>query len=154
MIVGNVGTDHPCQAVCSVTAIDFAVFAIDADGNPNMVKARRYIKLQESRTFSWSTNETAVLNFDVDANSAPLLLGTDQAYWVRLKVVAPFNGTDGSGNARCYAYIGLKDQPKFFSSPPRWTEAGGYNTTCKGLRDALYYPAVPPDQVCELVGSS
>lgn len=160
MIVGNVGTDHPCQAVCGVTAIDFAVFNADLDtGEPGNLVKKRYIKLQESRTFSWSTNETAVLNFDVnylyDADgitydSAPLHLADNQKYWVRLKLVVPFNGTDGSGNARCYAYIALKDQPKYFSEPPRWTEGGGYNTTCTGLLSSV--PSIT--QVRELVRCS
>jgi len=138
MIVGNVGVDQPCEPlpVCSVTAIDFAIFT-DANRAPDTVVAKRYIKLQQDKTFSWKTNETAVLNFDVEANSAPLALLNGTAYWVRLKLVVPFNGTDGSGNARCYAYIALKDEPKYNNTPPLWQEAGGYSTSCTGVGSSI-----------------
>jgi hypothetical protein len=45
-----------------------------------------------------------------------------------MKLVVPFNGTDGSGLGRCYAYVALRDSPKHTRA--RWQEAGGYNTTC------------------------
>jgi hypothetical protein len=49
----------------------------------------------------------------------------------RFRLVVPFNGTDGSGLARCYAHVGLRDGQKNSSYPAaRWQEAGGYNTTC------------------------
>lgn len=150
MIVGNVGVDQPCvllpvcnvgqpcqpQPLCSVTAIDFAIFT-DANHAPGTVVAKRYIKLQQDMTFSWNSNETAVLNFDVEADSGALELQDNTTYWVRLKLVVPFNGTDGSGNARCYAYIALTDELKYNNTPPLWQEAGGYGTTCTGVGSSI-----------------
>lgn len=40
----------------------------------------------------------------------------------------PFNGTDDSGWARCYGYIGLAESATIESA--RWQEAGGYNSSC------------------------
>lgn len=40
----------------------------------------------------------------------------------------PFNGTDDSGWARCYGYIGLAESASIESA--RWQEAGGYNSSC------------------------
>lgn len=85
MIVGTVGTDHPCQAACSVTAIDLALFEADdalepklseyTDGNGNQAfkpywEAR--IKLPLDKTFTWHGNETAVLITDILPEQGPL----------------------------------------------------------------------------------
>lgn len=55
---------------------------------------------------------------------------------VRIKLHSPFNGTDDSGWARCYAHVGLVDSP---SISALWQEAGGYNTTC-GPQDLASFP--------------
>lgn len=50
---------------------------------------------------------------------------------VRIKLIAPFNGTDGSGLGRCYAYVGMRDTPaNSLGIPARWQEAGAYGTNC------------------------
>lgn len=70
----------------------------------------------------------------------------------RFRLIVPFNGTDGSGLARCYAHIGLRDGQKNSSLPAaRWQEAGGYNSTC-GPTSLDAFPVT--DQVRTLKRSS
>lgn len=85
VVVGTVGTDHPCQAVCSVTGIELAIFKANTDtlepddvGNP-VYEAT--IDLSLNQTFSWSFNETAVLTFDVVADQAQQDLPMGKDYW-------------------------------------------------------------------------
>ena len=53
---------------------------------------------------------------------------------MRIKLIAPFNGTDGSGLGRCYAFVGMRDTPgNSLGIPARWQEAGGYGTNCTGI---------------------
>ena len=67
----------------------------------------------------------------------------------RFRLVVPFNGTDGSGLARCYAHIALRDSQRNASLPAaRWQEPGGYNSTC-GPPDSTYIPPLP-EQVCTI----
>lgn len=132
MIVGNVGADHPCQAVCSVTAIDLAFYS-DDNGMPGTELYSALIKLNytdPSKSFQWSGNETAVLNFDLAEDSGRVEIADLKYYWMRLKLVVPYSGTDGSGLGRCHAYIGVKDTVKGNRAAPLWQEAGGYNTSC------------------------
>jgi hypothetical protein len=110
MIVGTVGADHPCQAVCSITAIDFTFFEEDENGDPVLsekpVNATSWVEgeptlwepyhhalvklpLQPSTpntppsTFHWSGNETAVLNVDIlELSQAVNFLDNNTYWWV------------------------------------------------------------------------
>lgn len=104
VIVGTVGTDHPCQAECSITAIDLAFFESDVDGNPKMTKkpkdgvpfdeddAGTYdlqphyaalvkLPLDPQRTFQWRENETSVLTFDIRGEQIPVSFFANSTYW-------------------------------------------------------------------------
>lgn len=141
MVVGNVGTDHPCQAVCAITAVDLAIYSANADTlEPEGKLYHNLIRLNGSSpttTFQWSYNETAVLNVDVAQDSNPMRLLENNRYWMRVKLQVPFNGTDDSGDARCYAYVATKDTLKFPDYPPRWQEFGGYGSTCNGVSNSV-----------------
>lgn len=107
MIVGNVGTDHPCQATCGVTAIDVAFYATEVANeisepwlpdtgesydmftrDPGPIYSAR-INLDATdpnKNFFWNQNTTGILNFDLwdRAQSAPspeMFYAVDRYYW-------------------------------------------------------------------------
>jgi hypothetical protein len=107
MIVGNVGTDHPCQATCGVTAIDVAFYMTELPGEvsepltdevysydmfapntPGPIYSAR-VNLDASdpeKSFLWNQNTTGILNFDLwdRAQQVPnpeLFYATERYYW-------------------------------------------------------------------------
>jgi hypothetical protein len=99
VVVGNVGTDHPCQAECSLTAIEVAFYEADnLDHNPSTLQPNfemgrdpgqslweATIHLDSARTMKWSANVTSVINFDLIAEQGPVLgfyeYRAIQGYW-------------------------------------------------------------------------
>jgi hypothetical protein len=82
VVVGTVGTDHPCQAVCSVTAVELAIYTADATTwEPATLFYEATIDLNITQTFNWSGNATAVLSFDVEELQSDLPLPMGQYYW-------------------------------------------------------------------------
>jgi hypothetical protein len=86
VVVGNVGTDHPCQANCAVTAVEVAFFENHRDkGEPMLTKKPMErddpntavywephwsgkINLDHTNrnmSFNWQQNATAVMNIDL-----------------------------------------------------------------------------------------
>jgi hypothetical protein len=86
VVVGNVGTDHPCQAECSVTAVEVAFYEPDGSNEPDptLTNIRQVpaptnslweatIKLNATKTMKWSANVTSVINFDLNEEQGPVL---------------------------------------------------------------------------------
>lgn len=93
VVVGTVGTDHPCQAQCSITAVELEFYELDANGAPKLTTksldpendptgaqgtkdepwyhVKVNLPLDPDRTFQWNGNETAILNFDLRERDAP-----------------------------------------------------------------------------------
>jgi hypothetical protein len=80
MIVGNVGVDSPCYGECSIVAVDVAIYN-DGSGEPTDQRHSRLVKLDLKQTFTWSTNETAVLNLDLVEEAQPVYIPDNAYYW-------------------------------------------------------------------------
>lgn len=87
MVVGNVGTDHPCQANCAVTAVEVAFFENNrTTGEPMLTKkpvpldydpvpktfyepwwsAKIHLDhTNQNMSFNWQQNATAVMNIEL-----------------------------------------------------------------------------------------
>lgn len=105
VVVGNVGTDHPCQANCAVTAVDVAIFENNRfTGEPMLTKKpvsanstdgyyeepwySAMVNLDHTnrnKSFNWQQNATAVLNFELfdraGLDTGPIALYENTTYW-------------------------------------------------------------------------
>lgn len=107
MVVGNVGTDHPCQANCAVTAVDVAFYENNRfTGEPMLTKKPNdpwtpavgdyyeepwYTAMvnldhtNKTKSFNWQQNATAVLNIDLydlaDNDKGAIRFYENTTYW-------------------------------------------------------------------------
>lgn len=78
------GTDHPCQAVCSVTGIEIAIYKADPDTLEPEADAfhTATIDLNITKTFNWSGNATSIVWFDLNEGQAEVPLpAMHQNFW-------------------------------------------------------------------------
>lgn len=135
-VVGNVGRNHAASSSCSITGINVAIYAASATGQPTTQLHSASIDMSQTATnFTWSTNESSVMVFDMFSDSGGMLVPLNSSYWVQLQLIVPYGGNDGSG--QCLAFVGTSSTTGNPSMQARWQESGGFTTSCTGAGASL-----------------
>jgi hypothetical protein len=105
-VLGSVGLGS--SGSCTVQAVDIAIFG-DASGAPDttdLYNAKLLLPGDNSgsKTFTWSSNTSTGLSFDIvnrhgvssTANPPAVQLDFSTKYWLRVKMEVPFGGDTGT----------------------------------------------------------